>query len=52
MPIKSLLTITAGRVFRISDPTVGSRFTSQISPLFIFVISKEEVVAIEGIEFI
>src|SRR2546422_10680603 len=33
IPTSSSLTITAGRVFLISAPAVGSRFMSQISPL-------------------
>ena len=33
-PTPSELRTIAGRVFLISDPTVGSRFTSQISPRF------------------
>ena len=32
MPTESELIITAGRVFFISGPIVGSRLTSQISP--------------------
>ena len=31
-PIVFELTITAGRILRISDPIVGSRLTSQTSP--------------------
>ena len=33
-PSASELTITAGRVFCISEPTVGSRLTNQMSPRF------------------
>ena len=41
----SELAITAGRVFRIFEPTVGSRFTSQISPRFI----RGQLFCVEGL---